>query len=881
MKKSSHAIRPSWDQMFFASIYETDMVENTMIYSCLNRNGFSPVCPIGPGVPKATMERNFFLHGLLRHLTAMAWIALLMLSSAQAALVTWGVPTTISGDGDVSRSGALERAYHLGDANVGETKVNGVTFAPFAVTPAWQTPGKDPVTVGQTTLTPGAGTTYFGYPDFGSALPPFSALPGATQALLWQGCFAVGASPRFTLTLSNLVVGKTYQIQIWANDSQDVKGEERDTRVTDGTNEVTLHANATGQYDGGVGQWVIGTFTADATEQEFVFDQPVSNSLTLNAFQLRDITGVSSVTWGVPTTISGDGDVSTSGALERAYHFGDANVGEIMVHGVTFAPFAVTPAWQTPGKDPVTVGQTTLTPGAGTTCFGYPGFGSPLPPFSALSAAYQVLFWQGCFAVGASPRFTLTLNNLVVGNTYQIQIWASDSQDVGGEVRDTRVSDGANEVTLHANATGQTGGGVGQWVIGTFTANKTSQEFGFDQPAANALTLNAFQLRDVTGFSTVTWDMPTTTITGNSKRVVTRRTTVSWGVPPVVREDSDASTTPLKQPAPELWIIPPPWRNGQCLREMIMQEGKWEATREQIRGIGAYAWLMNEYFSDDEIRQLFARLRAWNKGFGFEVPVLKAPNWGYPYPLQAKEAFDRLQQFAKRFKSLGMDQVDWFAFDEPIFHAREMIPASSVPHAPVKLELFGAVKNDPEVARRIAHGVSETVSYIAMMRPAFPGARLGLIEPYPALSFDELKTAVVGIQSECARQGIKGLDFFRLDLDWVRLEREKRPWVEVRHLENMCRANGVRFSNIFWNASSPGLEKAGLETPDSWTDGILHFARKYRQVGGNPDEIVIESWLRTPERAVPETDPETFTASVLDFVRLYPPASWIEDPKHP
>jgi len=867
--------------MFFTFLYETDMVENTMICSYLNVEGFFSMRPKAHGVSKNTLQSNFFFHGLLRHLTAMAWIALLMLSSAQAALVSWGVPTTISGDGDVSRSGALERAYHLGDANVGETKVNGVTFAPFAVTPAWQTPGKDPVTVGQTTLTPGAGTTYFGYPGFGSALPPFSALSEAYQTLLWQGCFAVGASPRFTLMLSNLVVGKTYQIQIWASDSQAVGGVARDTRVTDGTNEVTLNANATGQYGGGVGQWVIGTFTADATEQEFVFDQPVSNSLTLNAFQLRDVTGVSSVTWDAPKTISGDGDVSTNGALERAYHFGDANLGEIMVHGVTFAPFAVTPAWQTAGKDPVTVGQTTLTPGAGVTYFGYPGFGSGAPPFSALSSATQTMLWQGCFAVGASPRLTLTLNNLVVGKTYQIQIWANDSQAVGGEVRDTRVSDGSNEVTLHANATGQTGGGVGQWVVGTFTANKTSQEFTFDQPAPNSLPINAFQLRDVTGFSAVTWDVPTTTISGDSKRIATHRTAVTWGVPPVVSEDSDVSTIPLKRPVPEVWIIPPPWRNGQCLREMFSQEGEWETTREQVRGIGTYPWLLNEYFSDDELRMLFSRLKAWNKGFGLEVPVLKAPNWGYPYPLQAKDAFDRLQQFAKRFKSLGMERVDWFAFDEPIFAAREVISATNVPAVPIKLELFGAVKNDPEVTRRIAHGVSETVAYMALMRQAYPDARLGLIEPYPALSFDELKTAVVGIQSECARQGIKGLDFFRLDLDWERLEREQRSWVEVRHIENMCRASGTRISIIFFNASSPWLEKAGLETPDSWTDGILHHARKYRQVGGNPDEIVIESWLRTPEHAVPETNPVTFTASVLDFVRLYPPESWIEDPKHP
>ena len=337
------------------------------------------------------------------------------------------------------------------------------------------------------------------------------------------------------------------------------------------------------------------------------------------------------------------------------------------------------------------------------------------------------------------------------------------------------------------------------------------------------------------------------------------------------------SSVPTKRLIPEVWIMAQPWQgSGQCLREMLSQEGQWKATREQVQGIGYWPWLMNDQFRDDEIRDLFTKLQAWHKGFGFEVPVLKAPNWGYPYPLQAKDAFARLQQFARRFKSLGMDRVDWFAFEEPIFAAREVISATNVPAIPpIELKLIGAVKNDSEVARRIAYGVSETVSFMAMMRPAYPSARLGLIEPYPALTLDELKTAVAGIQNECARQGGKGLDFFRLDLDWERLAREKRPWTEAKQIENTCHESGIKFSMVFWAADWPRLAQAGLVTPSSWSEGVLHQAHKYFEVGGSPDEIVIESWLHTPEHAVPETNSETFTASVLDFIRLHPPASWI------
>jgi hypothetical protein len=302
---------------------------------------------------------------------------------------------------------------------------------------------------------------------------------------------------------------------------------------------------------------------------------------------------------------------------------------------------------------------------------------------------------------------------------------------------------------------------------------------------------------------------------------------------------------------------------------MITREGEWSATRERIRGIGYYAWLLNQHFSDAEIRDLFAKLRTWNLGFGLELAVLKAPNWGLPEPLQAKGAFDQFQRFATRFRSLGMNRVDWFAFDEPIYAARHVIPASGgkVPPAP-GIELIGTVKQDPDAAHRIAYGVAETVSFVAMMRQAYPGARLGDIEPYPALNGDELETAIHGIQKACAAQGIKGLEFFRLDVDWDLFEQRKLgSWVEVKRIGDVCRARGIAFSMIFWAADQPRLASKNVATARSWRDGVMRQAQAYRDVGGSPDEIVIQSWLHTPEHAVPETSPETFTASVLEFIK--------------
>lgn len=219
----------------------------------------------------SSSERNIFKP---THLIA---VALLVTGSfSEAAVVTWQPAATITGNADISTTGTLDRAYNLTDPSYrSDVSVNGVVFQPFAGT------GTNSITVGNTTLA--SSSNMWADLGFGSVLAPFSNLDGSYQAIMGQ---EILGTAQVALTLNALTVGATYEFQIWSNQSNTASS--RSLLVTAG-NSVTLDSNTTNAV-GGVGQFAIGTFTADATSQSFALTGAGGDDFQpMNAFQLRVI----------------------------------------------------------------------------------------------------------------------------------------------------------------------------------------------------------------------------------------------------------------------------------------------------------------------------------------------------------------------------------------------------------------------------------------------------------------------------------------------------------------------------------------------------------------------------------------------------------------
>lgn len=91
-----------------------------------------------------------------------------------------------------------------------------------------------------------------------------------------------------TLLARNLTVGTPYAFQWWVNESE-ASDFTRTTTATSGGSGVTLDHNVQ-NGSGGIGQFAVGTFVADATTQQITFQGAGAgaNPITLlNGFQLR------------------------------------------------------------------------------------------------------------------------------------------------------------------------------------------------------------------------------------------------------------------------------------------------------------------------------------------------------------------------------------------------------------------------------------------------------------------------------------------------------------------------------------------------------------------------------------------------------------------
>jgi hypothetical protein len=147
---------------------------------------------------------------------------------------------------------------------------------------------------------------------------------------------------------------------------------------------------------------------------------------------------------------------------------------------------------------------------------------------------------------------------------------------------------------------------------------------------------------------------------------------------------------------------------------------------------------------------------------------------------------------------------------------------------------------------------------------------IGDIEPYPAFSALQLVQFIDALQARLKQLHVRGLDFFRLDADWMHfVVGHPGSWKQVKDLETECRQRGIPFGLIYWAADYPQMSHMKLADDSTWYVAVMQQGYDYAAVGGAPDAYVIESWVGAPVQTLPETAEWSFTRSVLDFSRKF------------
>ena len=222
------------------------------------------------------------LPSLTRHGLAALSLAGVLLGGAlasPAALMTLSPAASCASTNDVVNSGSALAAYCCGPT----TTVNGTLFT-------------------SNSIATGALGSYLNLSGFGTAnanafivnTAPFNALSSSYSNILKGAIYNATTNTTGTLTLTNLTPGHQYALQLWVGDPR--AGATTNRAETIGTaasgGSQVLKFNAT-QATGGVGQFTIGGFTADAVTQPVSVAAPGYGMVPqVNTLQLRDVSNI-------------------------------------------------------------------------------------------------------------------------------------------------------------------------------------------------------------------------------------------------------------------------------------------------------------------------------------------------------------------------------------------------------------------------------------------------------------------------------------------------------------------------------------------------------------------------------------------------------------
>lgn len=203
-------------------------------------------------------------------------------------------------------------------------------------------------------------------------------------------------------------------------------------------------------------------------------------------------------------------------------------------------------------------------------------------------------------------------------------------------------------------------------------------------------------------------------------------------------------------------------------------------------------------------------------------------------------------------------QLSYLALDSPFGHT-----------------LASAIPNPCQYT--VDQAAAQLLMYIKGIRQRYPNVKIGLIEPvpwytvgdfpnYPGAKYGDLPQLLDTVLS-VLRQGGEALDFFHADspYDYDEGIPGGQGWTKLKALQDFVRSRGMRFGLIY------NSDRAGKTSDELFFRETLAAKAKLAQAGGDPDDLILQSWYWYPRQWLPEDQPYTYTYLVKKFLTMQVP----------
>jgi F5/8 type C domain len=310
----------------------------------------------------------------------------------------------------------------------------------------------------------------------------------------------------------------------------------------------------------------------------------------------------------------------------------------------------------------------------------------------------------------------------------------------------------------------------------------------------------------------------------------------STSMPPTARPP--VSQTPRSinlSHRPLYWFapLPPqtsPYDGSDDFMDLFASDAPWEQAANYIQVFKLYGGWVAADSTEAELRQAIQAIRQRGLALAVEVgPLNPTAECGWPV-----EGFagDQGVDTINLIQAAG-GHLNLIAFDEPYYYGH----------------FYGGENACRWTAEKIAR---EIHTFIQRVRAVFPDVIIGDIEPladpaYAADYNDWLDTF----------RAVNGYDlaFLHLDIAWS----DTRWPQEVKAIEEHGRQIGVPIGLIY-NGNSQD------QTDEAWIANAGERVKRYElEARGTIDHVIFQSWHDRPDRALPESEPNTISG----FIKTY------------